>query len=76
MGSPSEDAGGVIAAPTFRSANGHLGVYLLNAKNGAVIKEILTGKAEVFPQPVFAENDLLIAGADHTITAYEAPATP
>jgi outer membrane protein assembly factor BamB len=73
MGSPSEDAGGVIAAPLFKAPNNQYGVFLLEADTGKTITRIATGHTLVFAQPVFADNDLLVAGAGHTIIALEAP---
>jgi hypothetical protein len=70
-GSPSEDGGGVVAAPVFFSTTGANGVYLLSARTGAILKFIPTTAATgVFAQPVFDGNDLLIAGSSLPLTAY------
>ncbi|MHB1930344.1 MAG: outer membrane protein assembly factor BamB family protein, partial [Acidimicrobiales bacterium] len=72
LGSPSEDGAGVIAAPTYQSSNGELGVYLIAASSGAVIGFIPTPASALFGQAVFAGNDLLIgAGPKFGLTAYE-----
>lgn len=58
LGSPSVNAAGVIAAATY--GNGVVdGVYLINAANGRILAFLSTGKQ--FPQPVFADQYLLIA---------------
>jgi hypothetical protein len=67
LGSPSLDAGGVIAAPTYGNS-GTNGVYLLNASNGAVIK--LLGIGKEFAQPVFADNVLILATAGGGLNVY------
>jgi outer membrane protein assembly factor BamB len=79
IGSPTEDGAGVVAAPVWISSSGKLGVYLLNAVSGAVLDFISTGASPVFSQPVFAGNDLLVAGTNVVgLTAYEitAPGPP
>jgi outer membrane protein assembly factor BamB len=72
VGSPTEDGAGVVAATTYHSATGQLGVYLLNAATGAILDYINTNPSPVFGQPVFANNDLLIAGTSTIgLTDYE-----
>ena len=61
IGSPTEDGAGVVAAPVFQSNTGNQGVYLLSAASGAILRFISTA-SPIFAQPVFAGNDLLIAG--------------
>jgi outer membrane protein assembly factor BamB len=81
LGSPTEDGSGVIAAPVFESSTGHLGVYLLNASTGAILHFISTDPSPVFSQPVFVNNDLLVAGnratglTDYRITTPGPPIT-
>jgi outer membrane protein assembly factor BamB len=58
LGSPSMDAGGIIAAPTYGPSTTN-GVYLVNATNGAVVKLIGIGKE--FAQPVFADTYMVLA---------------
>ena len=72
IGSPTEDGAGVVAAQVFSSDTGNLGVYLLSAASGAILDYIGTGSSGIFAQPVFAGNDLLVAG-DNTVglRAYE-----
>jgi len=71
IGSPTEDGAGVVAAPVFQSNTGNNGVYLLSAASGAILRFINTGSS-IFSQPVFAGNDLLIAGnAAAGLKAYE-----
>src|SRR5215472_4226941 len=72
IGSPTEDGAGVVATPVWISSTGKLGVYLLNAASGAILGFISTGSSPIFAQPVFAGNDLLIAGTNVVgLTAYE-----
>jgi polyvinyl alcohol dehydrogenase (cytochrome) len=60
IGSPSEDGGGVIAAPVWSSPTGASGVYLLSAATGKMLKFISTAPAGDFAQPVFYGSELLI----------------
>jgi outer membrane protein assembly factor BamB len=72
LGSPTEDGAGVVAAQTYSSPTGQLGVYLLNASDGSILGFISTPKAPLYAQPVFAGADLLIAGpAAVGLRAYE-----
>jgi outer membrane protein assembly factor BamB len=72
IGSPTEDGAGIVAAQVFRSSTGNLGVYLLSAATGAILDYISTSPSPVFSQPVFAGNDLLVAGNNIIgLTAYE-----
>jgi outer membrane protein assembly factor BamB len=67
LGSPSLDAGGVIAASTYGPTTTN-GTYLLNATNGAVIKLIGLGKE--FAQPVFADSYLILATQGGGLNVY------
>lgn len=72
VGSPSEDGGGVVAAPIWQSSTGKLGVYLLNASTGNVITFIPVPKSRLFAQPVFVGKSLLIAaGPFEGLTSYK-----
>jgi outer membrane protein assembly factor BamB len=62
IGSPTEDGAGVVAAQVFDSTTGNLGVYLLRAGNGAILDYINLNPSPLFAQPVFAGDDLLVAG--------------
>jgi len=74
IGSPTEDGAGVVAAPVFRSTTGNLGVYLLSTATGAILNYISTSTSGIFSQPVFAGNDLLVAGAKtFGLKAYAVP---
>jgi len=71
VGSPTEDGSGVVAAPVFYSSTGNYGVYLLSASTGAILDYISTSPDQIFAQPVFAGNTLLVAGGKATgVTAY------
>jgi hypothetical protein len=49
-----------------------MGYYLLNASNGQIIEHISTPGSFLFAQPVFDNNDLIVAGRDGIgVTAYE-----
>ncbi len=63
VGSPTEDGGGVVTAPTYQSSTSQLGVYLVSAATGAIIGFISTPKSPLFGQAVFAGNQLLVGGA-------------
>ena len=71
VGTPTEDAEGVVAAQVYEAdTEADMGVYLLNASNGDIIGKISLPQAIMFSQPVFAGNDLLVAGSDF-VQAYE-----
>jgi outer membrane protein assembly factor BamB len=63
IGSPSLDGAGVLAVPTYNQANSNGAVYLVNKANGTVLKKF-SENFTLFAQPVFANNELLIAGAN------------
>jgi outer membrane protein assembly factor BamB len=72
IGSPTEDGAGVVATQIWSSTTGNLGVYLLSAATGAILDYIPTSPSPIFSQPVFAGNDLLVAGTNSVgLTAYE-----
>jgi len=72
VGSPTEDGAGVVAAAIFQSSTGNYGVYLLSAASGAILGYVNTNPSPIFAQPVFAGNDLLVAGNFTAgLTAYE-----
>jgi hypothetical protein len=72
IGSPTEDGAGVVAAQVWASTTGNLGVYLLSAASGAILDYINANPSPIFVQPVFAGNDLLVAGDFAAgLTAYE-----
>ena len=58
LGSPSINGSGIIAAATYGSGVTD-GVYLINGATGQILVFLPTGKQ--FPQPVFADQYLLIA---------------
>ena len=71
VGTPTEDGDGVVAAQVYGAdTEANQGVYLLNAANGDIIGRISLPKTLVFAQPVFAGNDLLVAGSNF-VQAYE-----
>ena len=72
IGSPSMDAGGVIAVSTWDESPGVTnGTFLLNASNGNVLTEIVSPRAsEAFSQPVFAQGYLLIGTLSDGLSAY------
>lgn len=79
MGSPTEDGGGVVAAPAFLSTTKHTGVYFLDASNGRRIGQLVLPESRLFGQPVFAGPDLLVGGPPTIgLTDYEIarPAAP
>ena len=71
IGTPTEDGGGVIAAPVYHSSTGTTGVYLLSATNGSILKFISTAPAGNFAQPVFDGSQMLVGSvASQPLTAY------
>ena len=77
VGTPTEDGGGVVAAQTFTSTDNLLGVYLLSAATGKVLRFIGTG-LNLFGQAAFTRNDMIIgAGGSFGMQAFHvAPAGP
>ena len=76
VGSPSENGSGVVAAPTYLSSTGNLGVYLVDASNGSVIGFVTTPKANLFGQAVFAGPDLVLAATGYGLTDYAVGVPP
>jgi outer membrane protein assembly factor BamB len=72
IGTPTEDGGGVIAAPIYQSSTGNTGVYLLAASTGAILSFIPTSAGGLFAQPAWDGGDLLVGAIDSTVplTAY------
>jgi outer membrane protein assembly factor BamB len=70
IGTPTEDGLGLVAAQVYNSRTSDYGVYLLDASNGALVGHIADGVSDIFAQPVFAGNDLLVAGQG-LLTAYD-----
>ena len=66
VGDPSLDGSGVLAVPTYTS-HGQSAVYLMEASNGAILHTI-TYDGPIFAQPVFADDELIVAGP--TLQAY------
>lgn len=58
-GSPTLDGGGVLAVGTYVNHTTPDATYLLNAANGAVLRNLVTGSD--FAQSVFAENWVFVA---------------
>lgn len=73
IGSCSEDGQGVVACSVYTGDTPEdMGYYLLNASNGQIIEHISTPGAFLFAQPVFDNNDLIVAGRNGIgVTAYE-----
>lgn len=59
IGSPTLDGSGVLAAGTWDSSGPDV-VYLIDSSTGAVLRTIAVGTNQVWGQPVFADNYLLI----------------
>ena len=72
IGSPSMDAGGVIAVSTWDATAGVTnGTFLLDASNGNILKQIVSPTASyAFSQPVFAGGYLLIGTLYDGLSAY------
>jgi hypothetical protein len=75
LGTPSLDAGGVLAVGTYTGcvpATATPGAYLLNAATGAVLATLPVNHARVFAQPVFAGTRLYIATESGGLYAFGA----
>jgi outer membrane protein assembly factor BamB len=72
VGSPTEDGAGLVAAPVFQSTTGNEGVYLIEASTGDIVGFIPVTGSQIFAQPVFTGDQLLVAGGpDVGVTAYQ-----
>jgi polyvinyl alcohol dehydrogenase (cytochrome) len=73
LGTPSLDAGGVLAVGTYTGcvpATATPGAYLLNAATGAVLATLPVNHARVFAQPVFAGPRLYVATESSGLYAF------
>jgi polyvinyl alcohol dehydrogenase (cytochrome) len=74
VGTPTLNAAGVIAAPVYDSSTSATkGVYLLDARTGAVIRTLPSGGKSVWAQPVFADGHLLVGTIGDGLYAYGLP---
>lgn len=85
VGSPTEDGGGVVAAPTYQTCSsatvpcvagagppGMTGVYLVSAATGAISGFLPTPLSPLFGQPVFVGDELILGAGSHLgLTAYQ-----
>jgi hypothetical protein len=71
IGTPSEDGGGVVAAPVYYPGSSAGGVYLLSSRTGAVLTYLSARPSGDFAQPVFDGADLLVGDTGALpLTAY------
>jgi len=68
LGSPSLDAGGVIAVPLYQNTSG-FGVQLINEADGTILANLHMGK-RAYAQPVFADGELFTASACCSLSAW------
>jgi outer membrane protein assembly factor BamB len=62
MGTPALDSAGVLALGTFGCVSPNVqGAYLVDAANGAILKQLPVGPGPIFGQPVFAQGNLFVA---------------
>ena len=64
MGTPSLNAGGVLAVGTrtgCHPSTSKPGAYLLDAATGAILATLPVGKNPVYAQPVFGGSNLCVA---------------
>jgi outer membrane protein assembly factor BamB len=62
VGGVSLDGSGVLAVPTYNSKSGAVNaLYLIEASTGTILKTI-NYSGPIFAQPIFADNELLVAG--------------
>jgi outer membrane protein assembly factor BamB len=63
IGSCTENGSGVVACGVYTAGTPQdMGFYLLSAATGQILEHISTPGSFLFAQPVFAGNDLLLAG--------------
>lgn len=67
LGTPTKNGAGVVAAATYDDTNA---VYLIDASNGKILTTLDTENAQVFSQPVFADDYLFVATTFGTMFAY------
>lgn len=70
LGSPTLDGSGVIALGTYQSGTNF--VYLVDSSTGQLLRTISTGTAQVYGQPVFADNYLLVPTNGRGLLIYRA----
>jgi hypothetical protein len=70
--SPALDGAGVLAVGSWDFVNPNE-VWLLDASNGEVLTQIDLGTSQLFSQPVFAGNYLLVASRSAGLMAYATP---
>ena len=68
LGSPSANAGGVLAIPMYDQAGGTNGVEVVNAATGAPLRYL--SSKQVFAQPTFAGRYLFVAVQGGSLTAW------
>ncbi len=73
IGSCSEDGSGVVACGVYDADTPQdMGFYILSTSTGQILEHISTPLAFLFSEPVFDNNDLLLAGSNgFGVTAYE-----
>jgi outer membrane protein assembly factor BamB len=70
----SMDGAGVISVATYDFSGAPNADYLVNATTGAILATLSTGNSQVGSQPVFAENDVLVATQFAGLYDYRLPA--
>jgi outer membrane protein assembly factor BamB len=70
LGTPSVDAGGVIAVPTFDYRHGPNRVFLVSAATGRPLGHLPIEPDQDFAQPAFAQGFLFVATVDHGLYAF------
>jgi len=70
LGSPALDGSGVIAAASYDYAGPVNSGYLINAATGELLATLSTLKSSAFPQPIFADNLLLLGTTVKGLFAY------
>ncbi len=73
IGSCSEDGSEVVACGVYAAdTTNDMGFYLLSASTGQILEHIATPASFLFSEPVFDNNDLILAGSNgFGVTDYE-----
>jgi outer membrane protein assembly factor BamB len=70
LGSPSMDGAGVIAAISYDYSGALNSGYLIDASTGQLLSTLSTQKSTAFPQPVFADDEILLGTSKNGLYAY------
>jgi outer membrane protein assembly factor BamB len=67
LGTPTQNGSGVIAVSTYDDENA---LYLIDSRNGRILRTLTRGITSVFAQPVFADGRLFVASRGSGFVAF------